>query len=264
MLRIDPTNYEVAVHRAEATLKQRQIEYDGAEKLRSQGYRAESEYASAAAALAAAEADLVNARRNLERTRISLPYAGMVRSKEADLGQYVNPGTRLGVTFATDYAEVRLPLTDSDLGFIDLLFPDSRVIHCRRNPMDTCLSCYFQDFEGHHPYVTDLESLGQFYLQYHRLMKHWKKHLKINILDIDYEMLVDDFEATCKKIIAFCGLDWNDACLDFYKHERLVITASVDQVNKPLYSSSVERWRNYEEYIGPLKAALADIKHTGN
>ncbi|NIV17261.1 MAG: efflux RND transporter periplasmic adaptor subunit [Woeseiaceae bacterium] len=120
LLRIDPTNYEVAVDRAEATLKQRQIEFDGAEKLRSQGYRAESEYASAAAALAAAEADLVNARRNLQRTRISLPYDGMVRAKESDLGQYVNPGTRLGVTFATDYAEVRLPLTDQDLAFVEL------------------------------------------------------------------------------------------------------------------------------------------------
>ena len=120
LLRIDPTNYEVAVKRADAMLKQRQIEFDGAEKLRSQGYRAESEFASAAAALAAADADLVNARRNLERTRIRLPYDGMVRAKEADLGQYVNPGTRLGVTFATDFAEVRLPLTDADLGFVDL------------------------------------------------------------------------------------------------------------------------------------------------
>ena len=126
LLRIDPTNYSVAVDRARAMLAQRQIEFDGAEKLRSQGYRAESEYASAAAALAAARADLVNAERNLERTRISLPYDGMVRSKEADLGQYVNPGTKLGVTFATDYAEVRLPLTDQDLGFIEL--PDAAAI----------------------------------------------------------------------------------------------------------------------------------------
>lgn len=123
LLRVDPTNYATAVSRAVAMLAQRQIEFDGAEKLRSQGYRAESEYATAVAALAAAEADLVNAERNLERTIISLPYAGMVRTKEADLGQYVNPGTRLAVTFATDYAEVRLPLTDQDLAFIDL--PDA-------------------------------------------------------------------------------------------------------------------------------------------
>ena len=120
LMRIDPSNYTVAVTQAEALLRQRRIEYDGAKKLRTQGYRAESEYASAAAALATAEADLVRAQRNLERTYIRLPYAGMVRGKEADLGQFVNPGTRLGVTFATDYAEVRLPLTDRDLAFIDL------------------------------------------------------------------------------------------------------------------------------------------------
>jgi RND family efflux transporter MFP subunit len=120
LLRIDPTDYQVAVRQAEALVRQRKIEFDGAEKLRQQGYRAEAEYASAAAALASAEAELMRARRNLERTEIRLPYEGMVLSKDADLGQFVTPGTRLGITFATDYAEVRLPLTDQDLAFIDL------------------------------------------------------------------------------------------------------------------------------------------------
>lgn len=120
LLRIDPSDYRVAVSRTEALVKQRKIEFDGAQKLRSQGYRAESEYASAAAALAAAEAEFESAKRNLERTHIRLPYEGMVLAKEADLGQFVNPGTRLGVTFATDVAEVRLPLTDQDLAFVDL------------------------------------------------------------------------------------------------------------------------------------------------
>jgi len=123
LMRIDPTNYTVAVDRAEALLEQRQIEFDGATKLRSQGYRAESEYASAKAALAASRADVVGARRNLERTYIRLPYEGMVLSKEADLGQFVNPGTRLGITFATDYAEIRLALTDQDLAFVDIPNP---------------------------------------------------------------------------------------------------------------------------------------------
>ena len=126
LMRIDPTNYTVAVERAEALLAQRQIEFDGATKLRSQGYRAETEYASAKAALAAARADVVGARRNLERTYIRLPYEGMVRSKEADIGQFVSPGTRLGITFATDYAEVRLPLTDLDLAFVEI--PDPREV----------------------------------------------------------------------------------------------------------------------------------------
>ena len=120
LLRIDPTNYKVAVDQAEALVRQRQIEFDGASKLREQGYRAEAELASAAAALATARAELVRARRNLERTYIRVPYEGIVRAKEADLGQFVNPGTRLGVVFATDYAEVRLPLTDLDLAFVDL------------------------------------------------------------------------------------------------------------------------------------------------
>ena len=120
LMRVDPTNYLVAVEQAEALVKQRQIEFDGAEKLLSQGYRAESEHASAAAALASAKAELVRAKRNLQRTYIRLPYEGMVRSKDADLGQFVNPGTRLGVTFATDLAEVRLPLTDQDLRFVAL------------------------------------------------------------------------------------------------------------------------------------------------
>ena len=118
LMRIDPTNYTVAVDKAEALVTQRQIEYDGAKKLRSQGYRAESEFASAAAALASAQAELVSAKRNLERTHIRLPYEGMVLSKDADIGQFVTPGTRLGVTFATDIAEIRLPLTDQDLAFV--------------------------------------------------------------------------------------------------------------------------------------------------
>ncbi len=120
LMRIDPTNYNVAVDQAKALVRQRQIEFDGAEKLLSQGYRAEAEHASAAAALASARAELTRANRNLERTYIRLPYDGMVRSKEADLGQFVSPGTRLGVVFATDQAEVRLPLTDQDLRFLDL------------------------------------------------------------------------------------------------------------------------------------------------
>ena len=120
LLRIDSTNYEVALNQAEALVKQRQIEYDGASKLQQQGYRAEAELASAAAALATAKAELVRARRNLQRTYIRVPYEGIVRSKEADLGHFVNTGTRIGVVFATDHAEVRLPLTDIDLAFVDL------------------------------------------------------------------------------------------------------------------------------------------------
>jgi len=120
LMRVDPTNYLVALEQAEALTTQRQIEYEGAEKLKSQGYRAETEYASAVAALAAAKAERVRAKRNLERTYIRVPYEGIVRAKETDLGEFVNAGTRLGVVFATDFAEIRLPLTDLDLAYVEL------------------------------------------------------------------------------------------------------------------------------------------------
>jgi len=118
LMRVDPTNYAVELKQAEAQVKQRTIEFDGARKLREKGYRAESELAAAEAALATARANLVRAKRNLERTFIRLPYEGMVRAKETDLGQFVSMGTRLGVVFATNFAEVRLPLTDTDLAFV--------------------------------------------------------------------------------------------------------------------------------------------------
>ena len=120
LMRVDPTNYLVELEQAEALITQRQIEYDGAEKLKSEGYRAETEYASAVAALAAAKAERVRANRNLERTYIRVPYEGIVRTKETDLGEFVNIGTRLGVVFATDVAEIRLPLTDLDLAYVEL------------------------------------------------------------------------------------------------------------------------------------------------
>ena len=120
LMRIDPTNYEVAVARAQATLSQRQVEYDGAKKLREQGYRAEAELLSAKAALESARADLVRAQRDLERTRVVVPYDGLVRARTAELGDYVAPGSQLGTVFATDRFEVRLPLPDTDLAFVDL------------------------------------------------------------------------------------------------------------------------------------------------
>ncbi|MEM9334483.1 MAG: efflux RND transporter periplasmic adaptor subunit [Pseudomonadota bacterium] len=124
LVRIDPSDYEASVSQAEALVRQRQIEYDGAKNLRAQGFRAEAEMAAAEASLAAAQADLKRARRNLERTEIRAPFAGILRDKMADIGQFVGPGAQVGTLFATDFAEVRLPLADDDLALIDL--PDAR------------------------------------------------------------------------------------------------------------------------------------------
>ncbi|MEM9388124.1 MAG: efflux RND transporter periplasmic adaptor subunit [Pseudomonadota bacterium] len=120
LMRIDPTNYEVAVARTAAAVSQRQVEYDAAKKLREQGYRAEAELLSAKAALESAKADLVRAERDLERTSVRVPYDGIVRERTAQLGDYVAPGSALGTTFATDRFEVRLPLPDRELAFVEL------------------------------------------------------------------------------------------------------------------------------------------------
>lgn len=120
LMTIDPTNYRVAVDRAEASVRQRQIEYDGAKRLNEQGYRAEAELLSAEAALASARADLVRAERDLDRTVVRVPYNGIVRNRNAQLGDYVAPGALLGSVFATDIVEVRLPLPDPDLAFVSL------------------------------------------------------------------------------------------------------------------------------------------------
>ncbi|MCP3675885.1 MAG: efflux RND transporter periplasmic adaptor subunit [Gammaproteobacteria bacterium] len=120
LMQIDPTNYQVAVDQADALLKQREIEFNGAKSLRSKGYRAEAELAAAKSALSAAKAALVKANKNLDRTHIRLPYDGLVKSKNSDIGQFVNTGSHLGTTFAINSAEIRLALTDQELAFLDL------------------------------------------------------------------------------------------------------------------------------------------------
>jgi tetratricopeptide (TPR) repeat protein len=144
------------------------------------------------------------------------------------------------------------------LGLIDILFPKARIIHCTRSPLDTCLSCYFHYFGGSHCYAYDLSNLGDYYRKYQRIMQHWKKVLRIPVLDVDYESLVMDQEGVTRKLLEFCDLPWDPLCLEFYETLRTVATASSSQVRKPVYSTSVGRWKHYEKYLFPLKAALAD------
>lgn len=156
----------------------------------------------------------------------------------------------------------KMPGNFSFLGLIELLFPDARVIHCMRDPIDTCLSCYFQDFSRAQPYTYDLVHLGLFYQDYQRLMEHWKTTLNIPILDVSYEDLVCDQETVSRQMIEFLGLDWDDSCLQFHRTERFVATASYDQVRRPIYSSSVRRWEKYKAHLEPLIEVL-DGGYTG-
>ncbi|MFQ5643502.1 MAG: tetratricopeptide repeat protein [Thiogranum sp.] len=142
------------------------------------------------------------------------------------------------------------------LGLIELLFPGTRVIHCTREPLDTCLSCYFQDFSRSHAYSYDLARLGAYYKDYRRLMEHWEGVLQIPVLNVSYEELVADQEAVSRRMVEFCDLEWNEDCLRFHETRRFVATASYDQVRRPLYRKSVARWKHYESHLGPLMDAL--------
>ncbi len=154
------------------------------------------------------------------------------------------------------YITDKMPLNAIHLGFISLLFPDARIIHCIRDPRDTCLSCYFKNFSGEHPYAYSLTSLGLFYRMYEKLMAHWEKVIPNPIFELSYESIVGNPEQVIRNIVDYCDLDWNDACLNFHQTKRAVATASHSQVRQKMYSSSVGKWRNYEKHLDELFSAL--------
>ena len=150
----------------------------------------------------------------------------------------------------------KLPMNFMNLGIIALLMPRARVIHCMRDARDTCLSCYFGHFARGNEFAYDLADLGACYRAYERLMAHWRETLPLAMLELEYEKLVADQEGMSRKLIAFCGLEWDPRCIDFHESERPVRTASYGQVRRKMYASSVGRWRAYERQLAPLIEAL--------
>lgn len=153
----------------------------------------------------------------------------------------------------------KMPSNFLSLGLIGLLFPRAKIVHCMRNPIDTCLSIYFQNFKGEHLYAYDQQALGHYYRQYLRLMAHWRRVLPNPILDLRYEEMVADQEGTTRGLIEFAGLEWDDRCLAFQNTERAIQTASIWQARQPIYTTSVARWRHYEAHLQPLIQALGDV-----
>lgn len=144
------------------------------------------------------------------------------------------------------------------LGLINLMFPKARVIHTRRDPVDTCLSGFTKLFKDDMPHSYDLTELGRYYGKYRELMEYWEQVLPAGFLTtVDYEDVVADTEKEARRLIEFLGLDWNDKCLEFHKSDRPVKTASVAQVRKPIYKSSVKRWKKYGAGLQPLIDAVA-------
>ncbi len=150
----------------------------------------------------------------------------------------------------------KMPQNFLYLGVIKRIFPNAKIIHCTRNPMDNGLSIYSYSFGGRHDYAYDLENIGHYYQEYRALMDFWHEIYPDWIHDVHYETFVGNFEEEARKLLDFCELPWNDAVLEFHKTERSVMTASAGQVKKPLYNTSVEKWRLYEKQLAPLANAL--------
>ncbi len=142
------------------------------------------------------------------------------------------------------------------LGLIATMLPGATIIHCRRNALDTCLSCYFQKFRTGLEFSYDQSNLGRYYRSYQKLMRHWQRVLPITIFDLDYEDMVQNPEPTARRLLEHCGLTWDDRVMSFHQTNRAVSTASNHQVRQPIYTSSLARWRNYEPHLDPLKQAL--------
>ena len=150
----------------------------------------------------------------------------------------------------------KLPHNFLLIGLIRLALPEARIIHSRRDPLDTCISCYMMPFKTGQYFSYDLVELGRFYRMYQRLMNHMRSVIPDGFLDFQYEALIDNQEKQTRKLLDYCGLDWNDACLNYHRTSRIVTTASDTQVRRSLYKSSVRRWKHYEKHLQPLLETL--------
>jgi tetratricopeptide (TPR) repeat protein len=186
------------------------------------------------------------------------PYPECVSHLEPDTAR------RLAEDYLTRVGELAGPakrITDKmlenflHLGLISTLFPGARVIHCRRNPLDTCVSCFCQVFRGLN-FTWDLDDLASYFKDHERLMAHWRTVLPLPILEVVYEDVVADPEGAARRLVEHCGLPWDDRCLRFYENPRPVRTVSKLQVRRPIYSSSVGRWQRFAAHLAPLRAAL--------
>jgi hypothetical protein len=149
----------------------------------------------------------------------------------------------------------KTPFNSDYLGIIHAVFPNARMLYVRRSPIDTCLSCYFQQFPADLDFAMDLADLAHYYREHERLMAHWRGTLPAGtLLEVSYEGLTANPEESVRRMLDFLGLEWDERCLESHKTDRTVMTASFWQVRQEIYRRSGERWRDYKGFIGPLRS----------
>ncbi len=153
----------------------------------------------------------------------------------------------------------KMPNNTPSIGLLHLILPNAKIIDARRYPLDSCFSCYRQLFAKGQAFTYDLTDIGEYFLQYQRMMDHWHDALPGRVLTVQYEDMVTDFENQVRRLLDYCELPWEEACINFYDTERPVRTASSEQVRRPIYSESIHRWRNYQQHLGELIDVLKPV-----
>lgn len=200
---------------------------------------------------------LSNATGPLETPQFSSRLSALTPPQLMELGRaYLDQLAALPGRGERPFVTDKMPHNFLLIGLIKVLFPEARVVHCRRHPMDNCWSIYKNLFKSGHSYAYDLAELGDYYVQYAKLMEHWHRLLPGFIYDISYEALVDDTENEARNLLGFCGLDWDERCLEFHRSKRAVRTLSAIQVRQPIYRDSIRLWKRYGDKLAPLAQAL--------
>jgi hypothetical protein len=151
-----------------------------------------------------------------------------------------------------------MPNNFRHLGLIHLMLPNAKIIDVRREPLACCFSNFKQLFASGQEFTYGMESIARYYRTYLDLMRHWNEVLPGKVLRVQYENLVDNLQGHVRRILTFCALDFEPACLEFHKNERSVSTASSEQVRQPLFRAGLDQWRHYEPWLGPLRKSLGD------
>jgi hypothetical protein len=150
----------------------------------------------------------------------------------------------------------KMPNNFVHIGLIHLILPNAKIIDARRNPMDCCFSCYKQLFGSGQGFTYSQNRIGNYYLDYLRIMEHWDKVLPGKVHRVIYEDMIEDTENEIKKLLKFCDLKFEQGCIDFYKTKRTVRTPSSEQVRQPIYKKGIGQWKNYEPWLGDLTKTL--------
>jgi tetratricopeptide (TPR) repeat protein len=209
--------------------------------------------------IAALAAELGGRKTRDQRSRYPEILATLSRDELRQLGERYLDQTRIQRKSDAPYFIDKMPNNFTHVGLIHLILPNARIIDARRHPLACCFSCFKQHFARGQHFTYCLEDIGRYYHDYVRLMAHFDAVLPGRVHRVNYEQVVEDTEGEVRRLLAYCGLPFEDACLRFYETERPVRTASSEQVRRPIYQQGVGHWRNYEPWLGPLKDALGPV-----